>query len=158
MLTTIQLKMGYIEKLLIQNEKIIYTTKISWTAFLKPILVLLVGIYFQMNVYLGEPIGILIILGGIAWLILTLISSKFSEFAVTDKRIFIKTGFIKTNSLEIMLHKIEGIFVEQGMIGKIFNSGTIVIKGTGGTGSPFSNIDAPYDFRNAVNEEIEKKR
>ncbi len=55
-----------------------------------------------------------------------------------------------------MLNKVEGIHVEQGIIGKLVDSGSIIIKGTGGTNNPFSNIDKPFEFRNAVNEQISK--
>ncbi len=44
--------------------------------------------------------------------------------------------------------------VFEGIIGKMANSGSIVIKGTGGTNNLFRNIDKPYEFRNAVNEQI----
>ncbi len=107
--------MGYIEKHLIKNEQVIYKSKISWTVYIKPLIFLLVGIYIKTQ----SPFGILFIIGSILWLISSFIQSKFSELAVTNKRVLIKTGVIKTNSLETMLHKVEGIFVEQGIIGKI---------------------------------------
>ena len=82
-----------------------------------------------------------------------------SEFGVTNKRVLIKTGFIKRTSLETLLTKIEGILVDQSIGGRIFNYGTIVIKGTGGTGSPFKSIGAPMEFRKQIQELIpEEKR
>ena len=53
-----------------------------------------------------------------------------SEFAVTNKRVPIKTGPIQRHSLETMLTKIEGIGVAQSILGCILGFGTIVISGT----------------------------
>ena len=69
----------------------------------------------------------------------------------------IKTGFIRRNSLETLLTKVEGIQVNQGMLGRILNYGTIIVKGTGGTSNPFHKIDAPLEFRKKVQEQIALK-
>jgi hypothetical protein len=55
-----------------------------------------------------------------------------------------------------MLNKVEAIYVEQTIIDRIVNSGTIIIKGTGGSQTPLRNVDNPFQFRIAVNEQIEK--
>ncbi|PIU51164.1 hypothetical protein COS91_05900 [Candidatus Desantisbacteria bacterium CG07_land_8_20_14_0_80_39_15] len=82
------------------------------------------------------------------------ISFKTSEFGITNKRVLFKIGFIRRNSLEILLTKIEGIQVNQGILGRILNYGTIIVRGTGGTGSPFRKIEAPLEFRKKVQEQI----
>ena len=67
-----------------------------------------------------------------------------------------KVGFIRRNSLEIFLHKIESVYVEQSLFGRIFNYGVIVIAGTGGSKDPFPFIPNPLLFRRKVQEQIEK--
>jgi uncharacterized membrane protein YdbT with pleckstrin-like domain len=61
-----------------------------------------------------------------------------------------KVGVFHTRSIELLLHKIEAIAVEQTLMGRIFDYGSIVITGTGGTQEPFSHIQAPLAFRRAV--------
>jgi hypothetical protein len=41
------------------------------------------------------------------------VTYKTSEFAVTDKRVVIKVGWIRRRTLETMLSKVEGIGVDQ---------------------------------------------
>lgn len=53
-----------------------------------------------------------------------LITYLTSEFGITNKRVLIKHGFIKRISLETLLNKIEGITVQQGILGRILNYGT----------------------------------
>ena len=37
--------------------------------------------------------------------------------------------------------------VDQGILGRIFNFGTIIVNGTGGSKTPIPNIDSPLEFR-----------
>lgn len=145
--------MGYVDKHLMSGETIIYQTKLNWTEYIKGSIFLLLGF---LSLAGKGMFGVLFIFIGLLILGITYLRINSSEFAVTDKRVLIKVGILKTQSLETMLNKIEGIHVEQGIIGKLVNSGSIIIKGTGGTNNPFSNIDKPFEFRSAVNEQISK--
>jgi uncharacterized membrane protein YdbT with pleckstrin-like domain len=145
--------MSYVEKHLISGENVVYETKLNWTEYLRGLILVLIGLFLIKSIAF---IGYLTIVLGIISLILSYLRINYSEFAVTNKRVLIKVGVIKTKSLETMLNKVEGIHVDQGLIGKFVNSGTIVVKGTGGTNNPFKNIDKPFEFRNAVNEQTSK--
>jgi len=81
-----------------------------------------------------------------------LIQSKTSEFAITNKRVIIKTGFISRRILEMNLNKVETINVEQSIWGRLFGFGTIVIVGTGGTKEVFNDIKSPLLFRRKFQE------
>jgi uncharacterized membrane protein YdbT with pleckstrin-like domain len=145
--------MSYIEKHLLKDEKIIYTTTLNWTNYIIPILVTLPGLFFWT---FDNTLGPILSVFGIFLLIVTYLNIRLSEFGVTDKRVIIRVGVLKTTSLETMLHKIEGIHVEQNILGKLTDSGTLIVKGTGGTNNPFSMINKPFEFRIAVNGQIEK--
>ncbi len=54
----------------------------------------------------------------------------------------------------MLLNKIESIYVEEGIIGRITDSGSLFIKGSGGTVSSFHNIENPHNFVKAVNDQI----
>jgi uncharacterized membrane protein YdbT with pleckstrin-like domain len=145
--------MSYIQKQLLKDEKIIYQTTLNKTVYLLGGILTFLGLIIWL---IDGTLGSIFTISGTIILILTYLNVKMSEFAVTDKRIIIRVGILKTTSLETMLNKIEGIHVEQGLIGKMTNSGTLIIKGTGGTNNPFPNINNPFEFRMAVNQEIEK--
>jgi uncharacterized membrane protein YdbT with pleckstrin-like domain len=72
------------------------------------------------------------------------------EYAVTSKRVIAKVGVMQTRSVELMLGKVEGITVNQGLGGRLFGYGQVVITGSGGTKESFDGIQAPFDFRRAV--------
>ncbi|HHM12059.1 MAG TPA: PH domain-containing protein, partial [Planctomycetaceae bacterium] len=77
-----------------------------------------------------------------------------TECVLTDRRVLAKTGLISRESIELLLTKVEGLQVKQGLLGRIFNFGSVIITGTGGSTSPFSGIAQPLDFRKRVQEQI----
>jgi len=48
------------------------------------------------------------------------------------------------------MDKVESVDVDQSFWGRIFNYGTIVVHGTGGSLEPLPRIDRPIEFRNKV--------
>jgi hypothetical protein len=53
-----------------------------------------------------------------------------------------------------MLSKVEGINVEQSLVGRMLGYGSIIITGTGGTQEPFRNIGSPFEFRRQVQAQV----
>ncbi len=82
------------------------------------------------------------------------IAFRFSEFGVTNRRVLVKVGMIRRRSVELLLTKVEGIGVDQGVMGRLLDYGTIIITGTGGTKEPFGKIAKPFEFRKRVQEQI----
>ncbi len=74
------------------------------------------------------------------------------EFAITNKRIIVKTGLISRKTLEMNLSKIESVNVDQSVLGRLLGYGTIRIIGTGGTREEFPNISNPIEFRKKFQE------
>jgi uncharacterized membrane protein YdbT with pleckstrin-like domain len=150
--------MSYIEKNLMSGEVIVYRATLHWAIYVPTILMGL----FSLLMFVGGAGGA--IFGGLLLLFLVLpmgisalVNAKTSEFAVTNKRVMMKFGFIRRSSIEVLLTKVEGISVDQGIIGRLLDYGTIVVGGTGGTKTPFPKIAEPMQFRRRVQEEIEKK-
>jgi uncharacterized membrane protein YdbT with pleckstrin-like domain len=149
--------MGYIDDNLMAGEQVVYRTKLHWVIFLWPIICAVIAfILFFAGGDSNNYNGWLFLWVAIIWGIFSFVSFKTSEFGVTNKRVLIKVGFIRRNSLEILLAKVEGIQVNQGILGRILNYGTIIVKGTGGTSNPFHKIVNPLEFRKKVQEQIEK--
>jgi len=79
-----------------------------------------------------------------------------TEMAVTNRRVVIKTGLAGRKTIEMLLNKVESIEVSETTFGRMLGYGTIVIIGTGGTSEPFHNVAHPLEFRNQVQQQIEK--
>ncbi|MBW2076788.1 MAG: PH domain-containing protein [Deltaproteobacteria bacterium] len=146
--------MSYIENNLMPGEKITYRAYLHWAVFLRPIGWLVIAILFFIGSGYIIGIGTIFVLIAIIDGIGSLITYKTSEFGVTNKRVLVKVGFIRRNSLEILLTKVEGIQVNQGIIGRILGYGSIVISGTGGSKDPLHKISAPLEFRKRSQEQV----
>jgi len=70
-----------------------------------------------------------------------------TEFAVTDRRVIAKTGLIGRKTVEMFLDKVESLNVDQSIAGRIFNYGTVTVRGTGSTEEPIRNISGPMPLR-----------
>jgi uncharacterized membrane protein YdbT with pleckstrin-like domain len=146
--------MSYVQKNLMPGETIEHNAKITWLIYLPSIFICTVG-FFLISFYANSTdnqvgfavVGIIMAFIGI----LNFISSFFlrwtTELAVTSKRIIYKTGFIRRKTSELNHLKVESFHVEQGIFGRIFDYGTIIINGTGGGKTPIPSIDSPLDFR-----------
>jgi uncharacterized membrane protein YdbT with pleckstrin-like domain len=78
-----------------------------------------------------------------------------TEFAITNRRVIAKTGFIHRHTLEMLLSKIESVAVHQNILGRVLNFGTVTITGTGGTKESFRAIIEPLTVRRKIHEIIE---
>lgn len=81
-----------------------------------------------------------------------LLARYTDEFAVTNKRVIIKTGLISRKTFEMNHSKIESVNVDQSVLGRILGYGTISIVGSGGTKETFPNIKNPLEFRKKFQE------
>ena len=148
--------MGYVDKNLLPGETVEYRARLHQVVFLQPALFALVGLGFVGFGLLNPELPPFWILGALfllfaAWLgVDRAVRYVSSEFAITNKRVLIKVGFINRHTVEMLLTKVETIRVEQGILARLFNFGTIVLTGTGGTNEPFRLIAAPLEFRRQV--------
>jgi uncharacterized membrane protein YdbT with pleckstrin-like domain len=125
---------SYVEGALVKGEKVVHVGKVSlWSLW-----------HFLVFGVLLLPVAV-----GLVLLVLAYIRFKSIEMAVTTKRVIVKHGFITRNTIEINLNKVESLKVEQSILGRIFDFGTIVVAGTGASHAPISGIANPMAFRKA---------
>ena len=153
--------MGYVDKHLLEGERVVYRARLHRIIFVPPIVLAVLGhvvavfadSYFKSREAAGIAGGALLIVA-ILVAFPRYIRYATSEFAVTNKRVIVKVGLIYRKTLELVLAKVETIGVEQTIMGRIFNYGTIVVTGTGGTKEPFKDIARPLDFREQVQSQL----
>ena len=156
--------MSYVDDHLLPGERVVYRARLHWIAFRASLLLLALAIVagvagqlvstspYEDAWKLWVPAG-LVVLALLAalgpW-----IRRTTSEFAVTDKRVLVKTGVVQRDSLETLLSKVEAIGVDQTLLGRMLGFGTITIVGTGGTRETFERSAAPLEFRRQVQAQI----
>ncbi|WP_375725249.1 PH domain-containing protein [Arcobacter sp. KX21116] len=134
--------MGYVEKNLMPGEKILFIGKIHWIIYLFGAIVFVFGLVLPLGIV--KTVAIIV---GLFFLIKAFIFAKTTELIITSKRVIAKFGLIRRDTVELNHNQVESLNVSQGIIGRIVNAGSILIKGTGGTSTPIPSIAKPLDFR-----------
>lgn len=160
--------MSYIQNNLLTDEKILLLSRPHWVIFTGPIIAALLALLFLIfgrDFFLTDGVIFGYRTYDLAALACAIFSAYYflsswityvtSEFGVTNKRVLMKTGFIRRDSLELFLEKIEAIHVDQPIPGRILNYGSIIVIGTGGTRDPFYYIPDPIGFRKIVQQQID---
>ncbi len=152
--------MDYIERNLVEGEKVLYRTRLHWIVLLKPVLIAGALLFLPAGLLwwfkgrdMAWPIVALIALGIIV-IVYGAVKRNATEMAVTDKRVIIKQGLASRKSLELVLAKVESIVVDETVMGRMLGYGTLALRGTGGTYETFFEIAHPSEFRNQVQRQI----
>jgi uncharacterized membrane protein YdbT with pleckstrin-like domain len=125
---------SYVEAALIKDERIVHVGRISlWSLwrYTVPGVVLL-------------PVGI-----GLVFLAIAYVKYKTTELAITTRRVIAKFGFVSRRTVELNIQKVESIQVEQTVMGRLLDYGTLVISGGGNPQAPIPGISDPIAFRKA---------
>jgi uncharacterized membrane protein YdbT with pleckstrin-like domain len=148
--------MGYVDQNLLPGETVIYRAKLHPIIFASAIFFAVVGVFFLIVGSIDKAVSGFAILGvfflavGGLFGLARYVRLATSEFAITDKRVLVKVGLVRRHTLELLLAKVETIGVDQGVLGRLFDYGTIIVTGTGGTKEPFKAIANPLEFRKQV--------
>jgi uncharacterized membrane protein YdbT with pleckstrin-like domain len=150
--------MSYIQKVLQPGESLIYQTRLHWLIYGRAILLALVAIAcVAAGYYAGTDFQSAGLIAAAFFLLLALISAIHgaikrvsTELAVTDHRVIFKRGIVSRYTIEMARSKVESVDVVQSIGGRIFNYGTILVRGTGGSLEPFRNIEDPLRLRSAI--------
>ena len=151
--------MAYYTKVLQPDETVKVVGRLHWSIYIRGVVVLAVAAALLVgSLWLPDPdwqrnaqwaagvvglLGLLLLLG--AW-----IRRRSTEIVVTDRRVIYKRGLLSRHTVEMNVSKIETVDVEQGLGGRIWSYGTVVIRGTGSGFEPLVGVGSPLAIRNAI--------
>ena len=149
--------MSYVREVLQPGEEIRFRTNVHWLVYLPAMMMFVLGIAFALW-YTAAPsqhltlliLSALSAVPGVLLFIAAWLKRFGTEIAVTDRRVIYKTGLVQRDTTEINMAKIESVDVSQSILGRVFDFGTLTIRGTGETIEALRNIASPLQFRNAI--------
>lgn len=137
---------NYIEENLARDEKIIVKAQVTW---LSQFWYLLFGGLFVLMALPSK--NVIFFLLGIIFIAIAVIHVVTTELALTNRRIIAKSGLVRRNTIELKVNRVESLGVDQGVLGRMLNFGSITVKGIGGSHAPIPYIARPMEFRQQVN-------
>lgn len=76
-----------------------------------------------------------------------------SRFILTDRRVILKNGILRQRSTEFLLRNVESVLVEFPILGRLFNYGTLTIRGFGGSRDSIKRVAKPEYVRELIEEQ-----
>lgn len=140
---------------LTDDENFIVTGRIHEAIFWKSVAVIVLGMLmlptfaFSLGVFLMF-VGALML--GLAWL-----TRRFLILAATNKRVFIRSGFLYADMIELRYSQMETIELGITPIGQIFGYGSVIITGTGQRRVIVPFVADALTFRAKVNDILVNK-
>jgi uncharacterized membrane protein YdbT with pleckstrin-like domain len=128
---------SYVDEVLAPGERIAARARFHWTTYFWPIF------------WTVLSLGVGIIITG-PWMLAIWLRQKSTDLVVTDRRLIHKTGLIGREVVEHRLSKIETINVDQSVLGRVLNYGTVKVTGTGLSAIAFARIADPLGFKRAI--------
>jgi len=161
--------MSYVNSVLQPGERILFLGRLHWIAYWQATVFLLVGCVLLWWEYAHWPNqSFLMLVTALIFGALFLVSFLrawfvrwITEIAVTDRRVIYKRGFINRHTAEMNMDKVASVEVDQSVLGRMFDYGTVHILGTGGVQGIDNSSDAlgiehlhriasPLKLRNAI--------
>lgn len=132
---------------LLENEWIVYQTRLHWVLFLGPLMLIIIGgLSFP-----AKGLSALVLAGiGIAWGVISYIKFNYSYIRVTDKRVLIRVGFLVRRPYSIFLSDISYVDFYQPSLGSMLNFGKITIIHGKKFKSVFRMVSSPGELVTAV--------
>lgn len=160
--------MSYVKSVLQPGERIIIIGRLHWIIFNRAISYLIIGVFLLLIWYLTYD-GDIANIPGIGSVLLLVTAALFgvlalvsairawfirwtTEIAVTNRRIIYKRGFVTRHTAEMNMDKVASIEVDQGILGRILDYGSVYILGTGGASGieRLDRIASPVALRNEI--------
>jgi membrane protein YdbS with pleckstrin-like domain len=136
---------------LLENEQVVYQTRLHWVLLLGPALLIMFG---GLSIP-AKGLSAIVLAGiGIAWGILSYIKLSRSSVRVTNKRVIIRVGLLIRRPYIISLSDISLVDFYQPSLGAMLNFGKITIIHGAKFKSVFRMVSSPGEFVTAVKGQI----
>lgn len=151
--------MAYYTRVLQPDERVLVIGRLHWTIYLRAILVLilaaaiLAGSFSLQDTNQQAVVQVVAAAVAVVGLVIGLgvaIRRHATEIVVTDRRVIFKRGVLSRHTVEMNVSKIETVDVEQGLLARMFDYGTVIIRGTGSGFEPLRGVGSPLAIRNAI--------
>jgi uncharacterized membrane protein YdbT with pleckstrin-like domain len=148
---------SYVQRVLQPGEVVRHTAAIHWIVYWPGAVLLMAaaaslafGMSGLRHLVLWQWFASLLALVGLFLLLREWYAWWTTEVAVTNLRVIYKTGFIKRKTNEMNMDKVESVQVDQSILGRLLDYGTVTITGTGVGLETLVGVAQPIELRNSI--------
>jgi membrane protein YdbS with pleckstrin-like domain len=151
--------MAYYTRVLQPDEQVLIVGRLHWWIYGRGLLPVAIAIgLLAFSFWVVDPdwqrvvriaagvIGVF----GLLLLLAAWIRRRATEIVVTDRRVIFKRGVVRRHTAEMNISQIETVEVDQGLGGRLWDYGTLLIHGTGSGLEPLAGVGSPIAIRTAI--------
>lgn len=141
-----------VEALLQPEETVLRVAQIHWGIYWKSAAVAIIAFLMLFSILFN--LGVF--LAGVA-VLMFIIASLYKYFlllVLTDKRVFLRYGILRVDTIQIRHSRIESVETEKTIMGQILGYAAVVIYGTGSRRTAIPFIADALEFRNELDERL----
>jgi uncharacterized membrane protein YdbT with pleckstrin-like domain len=150
--------MSYVQRVLQPGEIVRHTAAIHWIVYWPGALCIIAavaalvwaGVLPETLARWVHWLAALLTVVAVVFLIREWFGWWTTEVAVTNLRVIYKTGLVKRRTNEMNMDKVESVQVDQSILGRILDYGTVSITGTGAGLELLEVIAQPIELRNSI--------
>lgn len=143
------------------GETLAYKTRPHWIVFAWAVWLASLAAPFFYAANYGNSAADAQMWLGLAWAfsIFTVIAAVVAQFyrwssrlILTDRRVVLKNGVLRQRSTEFPLRNVESVLIEFPIVGRLFNYGTLTVRGFGGSRDSIKRVPKPERVRELIEE------
>jgi uncharacterized membrane protein YdbT with pleckstrin-like domain len=141
--------MGYLENLMGRNEEIVFITRKHWLVLATAALVnTLVAIAIVIGAAVSLPLLAVLVIFPIIYFVIRYLNWYNEQYIVTNRRVMEIRGVINKRASDSSLEKVNDVVLEQSILGRLLNFGTVeIITGSDIGVNFFKTIAHPVRFK-----------
>lgn len=140
---------------LAEGERLVTTATIHEAIYWKGVVVAVFGILLIPS--FAMQLGFFFIFVGLVMIGLAHLTRSYLVLAATDKRIFIRSGILYADMIELRYAQIESIELGITPIGQMFGYGSVIVTGTGQRRIIVPFVSGAIAFRQKINDILVNK-
>jgi uncharacterized membrane protein YdbT with pleckstrin-like domain len=139
--------MGYPQKLLADDEKIVYEMRPHWRALVVPVIVFLVtlglGTYVLAKLASNDAgwvtgvrwIVVIIMVAALLWWVVRPFAYWYTTlYVITNRRLIVRYGLVARNGRDMPLSRVNDVSFHHTVLDQMLNCGTLIVESAGEKG------------------------
>lgn len=141
---------SHTQSLIKPDEKVLRVATIHWGIYWKSCAVGVIAFLMLLTPLFN--LGVFLAFVALVMFCFASLYKRFLMLVLTDKRVFLRHGIIRVDTIQIRHSRIESVETERTITGQILGYAAVVIYGTGSRRTAIPYIADALEFRNELDE------
>jgi uncharacterized membrane protein YdbT with pleckstrin-like domain len=145
--------MSFTKKQLLEGERLIILARQHTIVLLKPLLlnIVVLALLIGLSVYSRKAWFLAFYIAPLVYFLWEYLAWRSRQYILTDRRVVIQKGVLSITSFDAPLDKINNVFHQQSLMGRLLKYGEVGLETASEQGTTiFEFLSKPLDFKNHI--------